>query len=193
MLGRRGMSLDVGPIRLALMTGYWTFSHLMTLSLSWPTIGLPLLLSFASLAFPQATAPPENDAVRVNVTLNADGSRTVYQFDQPHRKATATTTERDGKVRGKIQYELDDAGRFSSGRVFGPDGNFRFRTLYKYDSAGRLEAETQIGNDDAVLSKIAYSYDQSGKQTGYSIFDGKGRLIGQMPSPTASPSKKKRR
>ena len=178
-------------IRLALRTGYWTFLHLMTLALALPTTSLAIFLSSAALAFSQAAAPTESEPVRVNVTINADGSRTIYEFDSPHRKATATTRERDGKVRGKIQYELDDAGRFSSGRVFGPDGNFRFRTLYKYDSAGRLETETKIGKDDAVLSKIVYSYDQSGKQTGYSIFDDKGKLIGQTPSATPSPAKKR--
>lgn len=164
----------------------------MTLPLASPTIGLATLLVFASVAFPQVPAAIENEAVRVNVTMNADGSRTIYEFDPPHRKATATTKERDGKMRRKIHYDLDDAGRFSSGRVFGPDGHFRFRTLYKYDGGGRLETETQIGKDDVVLSKIVYSYDQSGKQSGYSIFDDKGNLIGRTPSATPSPSKKRR-
>ncbi|MEY2439461.1 MAG: hypothetical protein QOI34_846, partial [Verrucomicrobiota bacterium] len=50
---------------------------------------LATLSAFASSAWPQINAP-DNDAVRVSVTLNPDGSRTAYQFDQAHHKATAT-------------------------------------------------------------------------------------------------------
>ena len=143
---------------------------------------------FARVAFTQTASPTENDAVRVNVTINPDESRTVYEFDPPHHKATATTTERDGKLRGKALYELDDTGRFASGRIFGPDGRFRFKSLYKYDSAGRLQEETQRGNDDTLLAKIVYSYDSAGKQTGYSIFDASGKLIGRTSPPTPTPT-----
>ena len=73
------------------------------------------------------TGPGSNDSIRVSVTLNEDGSRTSYQFDPANHKATATTTERDGKVRGKIEYVLDDAGRFGSGKVYGADGKFLFQ------------------------------------------------------------------
>jgi YD repeat-containing protein len=142
----------------------------------------------ARLVFSQTPAAAENDAVRVNVTINPDESRTVYEFDPPHHKATATTTERDGKLRGKILYELDDTGRFASGRIFGPDGRFRFKSLYKYDSAGRLQEETQRGNDDTLLAKIVYSYNAAGKQTGYSIFDASGKLIGRTSAPTPTPT-----
>jgi hypothetical protein len=142
----------------------------------------------ARLAFSQMPAPAEDDTVRVKVTINPDESRTVYEFDPPHHKATGTTTERDGKLRGKILYELDDTGRFASGRIFGPDGRFRFKSLYKYDSAGRLQEETQRGNDDSLLARIVYSYDSEGKQTGYSIFDASGKLIGQTSPPTPTPT-----
>jgi len=47
-----------------------------------------------------------------------------------------------------------------------------------------LQEETHLGKDDAVLSRIVYSYNQAGKQTGYSIFDASGKLIGKTsPSP----------
>ena len=160
----------------------------MTLLGSRSTIALYLLNLSAAVAFSQALPPTDTDAVRVNVTINSDGSRTVYEFDPAHHQATGTTTESNGKIRGRILYKLDDAGRFASGVVFGPDEKFRFKSTYKYDSAGRLEQETQLKNDDSVIAKIVYSYDRGGKQTGYSIFDAAGKLIGRLSSPTPTPS-----
>ena len=123
------------------------------------------------------------------MSVNTDGSRTVYKFDDAQHKAIATTTGRDGKMREKIRYELDEAGRFSSGEVFGPDGRFRFKSRYKYDNAGRLQEETQSTETDTLLHRIVYKYDQGGKQTGYSIFDASGKLLGRTlaTSPTAPP------
>ena len=137
--------------------------------------------------FAQIPEPNQTDAVRVTVTYNRDGSRTVYEFDNEHHKATATTTEPDGKLRGKVRYELDGAGRFSSGLIFGPDEKFRFKSIYKYDGAGRLEQETQLGKDDAVVNKIVYEYNPAGQTTGYSVFDAAGKLIGGTATPTPSP------
>jgi len=139
-----------------------------------------------------AQSPTERAAVRVMVTMNADGSRTEYKFDDAKHKAIATTTNPDGKLREKIRYELDDAGRWSTGRIFGPDGKFRFKSRYKYDSVGRLEEETQMTDKDVVLHKIVYSYDQNGKQTGYSIFDANGKLESRKTAPTPTTSSKKR-
>ena len=128
-----------------------------------------------------------NDAVRVTVTVNADGSRTTYQYDNAKHEAVATTADPDGKARGKVVYRIDDAGRFGSGVVFGPDGKFMFKTLYKYDAAGRLEQETRLAKDDSVINKIVYQYDPAGKQVGYSIFDATGKLISSSPAPGSSP------
>ena len=152
------------------------------------------LASGANIALSQDAEKTEINAARVTVSMNADGSRTVYQFDDTQHKAIATTTGQDGKVRQTIRYELDDAGRFSSGRIFGPDGRFRFKSRYIYDNAGHLEQETQSAEDGALLHKIVYSYDQNGKQTGYSIFDASGKLLGRTaPAITApSPSAKSR-
>jgi hypothetical protein len=140
-------------------------------------------------------APNDNDAaVRVSVTINPDGSKTVYQFDQPHHQATATTTSADGKVTGKIRYQIDDAGRFSSGVVFGADEKFLFRSTYKYKADGRLDEETHLGKDDAVINKIVYSYDTAGRHTGYAIVGPDGKLIGKTgpkATPTATPKKPK--
>src|SRR5213076_439861 len=122
------------------------------------TIGCVLLLCAVKIAFSQPSERPENGAVRVTVSMNADGSRTVYQFDDARHKAIATTTSRDGKVREKIHYDMDDLGRFSSGTIFGPDGRLRFKSRYKYDSAGRLENETQSAEDGTLLHKIVYGY-----------------------------------
>ena len=153
--------------------------------------GCAIFFVAAKIAFTQSPAKTESDSNRVTVSMNADGSRTVYQFDDAQHKATATTTSDDGKVREKIHYVMDDLGRFSSGTIFGPDGRLRFKSRYKYDSAGRLEDETQSAEDGTLLHKIVYSYDQNGKQTGYSIFDANGKLVGRisgsLSSPTASP------
>jgi hypothetical protein len=157
-------------------------------------------LAFAcgpSLTLSQAPEKTEINPARVTVSMNADGSRTVYQFDDTQRRAIATTTGRDGKVRQTIRYELDDAGRFSSGRIFGPDGRLRLKSRYTYDNAGRLQEETQSAEDGTLLHKIVYSYDQNGKQTGYSIFDAAGKLLGRttplVTSPSSSPKSRAKR
>ena len=67
---------------------------------------------------------PTPDAVRVTVSMNADG-----EFDSPHHRAVATTTTKEGKMVGRIRYVLDEAGRFTSGEVYRPDEKLRFKTL----------------------------------------------------------------
>ena len=133
-------------------------------------------------------ASPSPEAVRVTVSLNADGTRTTYEFDAPRRRAVATTTTKEGKLVGKIRYVLDEAGRFYSGEVYGPDDQFRFKTLYKYDDAGRLTQETQLGPDESVRNKIVYAYDITGRQTGYSVYDAAGKLIRQTPGAAPRPA-----
>src|SRR5205823_6826283 len=80
-----------------------------------------------------AFAQPADDAVRVTVTMNPDGSKTVYQTDGAKRQSIATTTGADGKVREKITYKLDVDGRNESGQVFSANGTLHFKTLYQYD------------------------------------------------------------
>jgi hypothetical protein len=149
-----------------------------------------LLSTFAySVGFAQSQSPGA-DAVRVSIVLNADGSRTVYQFDADKHEATATTTDAEGKAHGKIQYQVDEAGRFASAVVFGSDNKFLFKSRYKYDSNGRLEQETHLGKDDAVINTIIYKYNSAGNQVGYSVFDPKGRLISGTPArPSPTPSR----
>ncbi|MFZ1217705.1 MAG: hypothetical protein WAO00_00360 [Chthoniobacterales bacterium] len=152
-------------------------------------------LALASVTHGQETTPSP-EAVRVTVSINADGSRTVYEFDSLRHRATATTTGKDGQLIGKIRYVLDEAGRFSSGEVYGPDDQFRFRTLYKYDAAGKIIQETQLGSDDVVRNKIVYAYDKLGRQTGYTVYDGAGKVIRKTPektSPRPTPSSKRAR
>ena len=126
--------------------------------------------------------------MRVTISMHPDGSRTVYKFDNAQHKAVATTTDPDGKLRETIRYELDDAGRFSSGEISGPDGRIRFKSRYKYDNAGHLLEETQSAEDGTLLHKIVYSYDAAGKQTGYSVFDTSGKLVGGKSAAKARPS-----
>lgn len=160
---------------------------------------LPRTLAFFFLAtsiapLPAQTDPAPGDSVRVTVSMNADGSRTVYQFDSANHKAVATTTSSDGKARGKILYTLDSSDRFATGKVYGAKSDFQFKTLYKYDSSGRLTEETQLTKDDAVQHRIVYAYDERGKQTGYSVLDADGRLISRTggAATTTKPSQKSR-
>jgi hypothetical protein len=141
------------------------------------------------------TPSPLPDAIRVTVSINADGTRTTYEFDPPNHRATATTTSKDGNTIGKVRYVLDDAGRFASGDVYGPNEQFRFKTLYKYDAAGKLTQETQLGADDAVRNKIVYAYDKNGRQTGYTVYDAAGKLVRRTPEvgPSRPPSPAKRK
>lgn len=161
-----------------------------------PSAPILALAFFASATSLRAQpSPPPLDAVRVTVSMNADGTRTTYEFDPPNHRATATTTSQDGKVVGKIRYVLDDSGRFASGEVYGPNDQFRFKTLYKYDDTGKLIQETQLGADDVVKNRIVYAYDKNGRQTGYSVYDVAGKLIKQTPGavPARSPTPAKRR
>ena len=157
-----------------------------------PIIMCALPLCSPKAGFSQSPEQTRGDAVRVTVSMHPDGSRTVYQFDNAQHKAVATTTDPDGKLRETIRYELDEAGRFSSGEISRPDGRFRFKSRYKYDDAGRLLEETQSAENGTLLHKIVYSYDASGKQTGYSVFDASGKLVGGKSSAKtrASPSPK---
>src|SRR6188474_878247 len=151
------------------------------------TLACALLVCCGATAFGQAST----DAVRVTMSMHPDGSRTVYNFNNPQHTAVATTTDPDGKVRQTIRYQLDNAGRFSTGEVSGPDGRVRLKSRYKYDDAGHILEEAQSAADGALLHRIVYSYDSAGRQSGYSVFDASGKLVSrtggapvrQSPSP----------
>ena len=137
------------------------------------------LMVCAEPALSQAQEAAASGSLRVTMSLNEDGSRTVYETDIANRKATATTTSAAGKLMGKIRYTLDEAGRYETGEVSGPDEKVRFRTAYQYNSAGQLKEETQLMKDGAVRHKIVYAFDAAGKPAGYSVFDAAGKLLGQ--------------
>ncbi len=133
------------------------------------------------------------DSVRVTVSMNQDGSRTAYEFDPANKKATATTTSAAGKSLGKIRYELDDAGRFAAGEVRDGRGRFQFKTLYRYDASGRLTEEDRLTKDGALTNKLVYAYGSDGKQSGYSVYDSAGKLLGSTkPVLPASAARKKK-
>ncbi len=146
----------------------------------------PALVAFCATL---ACAQTDDDAVRVTVTMNPDGSKTVYQTNGATHRSVATTTDAKGKARGKIIYQLDSEGRYESGTVFTANGKFRFKTLYRYDSGGRLSEETQLARDGTVLHKIVYSFDADGHPSGYAIYDGSGALLGRT-TPKQSPSRR---
>jgi YD repeat-containing protein len=97
---------------------------------------LAALFAFAETTRAQLESGGSVEPMRVTVSMNQDGSRTAYEFDQASRKAVATTTGANGKLVSKIRYDLDDAGRFAKGQVFGADEKLRMKTLYKYDGSG---------------------------------------------------------
>jgi hypothetical protein len=152
------------------------------------TVACTLVICGTEIGLSQSPEEIRSDAVRVTVSMHPDGSRTVYKFDNAQHKAVATTTDPDGKLRETIHYELDEAGRFSSGEISGPDGRFRFKSRYKYDDAGRLLEEAQSTEGGTLLHKIVYMYDASGKQTGYSVFDASGKLVGGNSAAKVRPS-----
>jgi len=164
------------------------------LAISWG-----FLICCATTGVGQSPEQGPSGAVRVTMTMHPDGSRTVYNFDNTQHKAVATTTGQDGKLRETIRYELDGEGRFASGEISGPDGRVRLKSRYKYDDAGRILEEAQSAPDGTLQHRIVYSYDSSGKQTGYSIIDASGKLLGRTgaaasrPSPSAKPREKARR
>ena len=129
-----------------------------------------------------ACAQPTDDAVRLTVTINPDGSKTIYKTNGANHQSVATTTGPDGKLREKIVYRLDGEGRYESGQVFAPNGALRFKTRYQYDAAGRLAEERQIAKDNLVLHRIVYSFDAGGHQSGYTVYDGAGKLLSRTLS-----------
>ena len=150
-------------------------------------LAFALLMSLGQAAPGELLDDNDKNAVRVTVSINPDGSRTTYEYDNPNHRATATTAESDGKLRGKIRYEIDENGRFSSGVIYGPDGKFRFKSIYKYDNAGRLDEETHLNEKGGVINKLVYHYGAAGKSTGYSVYDPAGKVMGKSSTPTPTP------
>ena len=151
-----------------------------------PFLTLIVVLGAAIGSLP-GLAQTADDAVRVTVTMNPDGSKTVYQTDGASRGSTATTTGANGKAQGKIIYNLDAEGRYESGEVFAANGSLRFKTRYRYDAAGHLLEETQLAKDGSVQNRIVYSYDSSGHSAGYALYDGEGRLLGRTTAKSPRP------
>jgi hypothetical protein len=148
---------------------------------------LLFLIWLGQPVFAQSLPPDDSNSIRVNVTVNPDGSRTTYRFDANNHRASAVTTSSDGRILGKATYRLDDGNRFGSSVSFTADGKFRLKSIYKYDAGGRIAEETQLARDDSVLNKIVYSYDSAGRESGYSVYDGTGKLVGQTSSAARPP------
>ena len=146
------------------------------------------LMSLAAGASAQTQDRATGDSLRVTMSLNEDGSKTVYETDPANRKATATTISAAGKLMGRIRYTLDAEGRYEAGEVYGRDEQLLYKTLYKYEPSGRLAEETQLTKQGAVRHKIVYAYDAAGKPAGYSVLDASGKLLGQTKPKVAAPA-----
>src|SRR5260370_663159 len=129
-------------------------SQVMTSPLRFATFTFLVFFFFSPFAWPQTRDQILPDAAGVGLSLNPEGTRPTYKFNNVPKRATATASAPDGKLLGRIRYEIDDAGRFSSRIIFGPDDKLRFKSQYKYDTAGRLEDETHLTKDDSVISKF---------------------------------------
>ncbi len=151
------------------------------------TIFVCLALGALCLAVRPALAQTDDDAIRVTMTMNPDGSKTVYRVDGAKHESVATTMTAKGKVTEKIIYRLDAEGRYESGRVFTGNGAFRFKTLYHYNAAGQLTEERQENKDGSVRHKIVYSFDAEGRPSGYAIYDGAGKLLGRTTPKRSRP------
>jgi hypothetical protein len=55
-----------------------------------PLFVIAISLNWTLSILAQTSASTSNDAIRVTVTLNADGSRTTYQYDNAKHEAIAT-------------------------------------------------------------------------------------------------------
>jgi YD repeat-containing protein len=153
---------------------------------------LLLLLLLASASFSLRAQDDGSGEIRASVVLNPDGSRTTYETDAAARKSTAVTTSPEGKVRKKINYDLDENGRFMRGEVLGPKGEFRFFAQYKYNTDNRLSEEIHLDKQNEVIGRILFHYDGAGHQTGYAVYDGAGRLLGETaPAAAGNPAKRK--
>jgi hypothetical protein len=148
-----------------------------------------IFLLASALSCPGQEAPPGE--VRVSVVLNPDGSRTTYETDATNRKCVATTRTAAGKAREKINYDLDENGRFARGQVLGPKGEFRFLAQYKYDGNNHVTEEVRLDQNQNVVGRIVFQYDAAGHQTGYAVYDGAGKILGQTAPVKATPAKRK--
>jgi hypothetical protein len=75
-----------------------------------PGLGIAVALIASAATVQSQVTSPTPDAIRVTVSINADGSRTLYECDSLHHRAIASTTAKDGSIVGKIRYILDEAG-----------------------------------------------------------------------------------
>ncbi|MGI9114941.1 MAG: hypothetical protein DLM52_02340 [Chthoniobacterales bacterium] len=149
------------------------------------------VLLFIVLGGSSASAQEAGGEVRVSVVINPDGSRSTYQTDATNHKSVATTRTTDGKMREKINYDLDENGRFIRGQVLGPKGEFRFVAQYKYDASNHLSEEVRVDKEENVVGRIVFQYDAGGHQTGYTVYDGAGKILGQTAPAKSPPPKRK--
>jgi len=52
----------------------------------------------------QLIAPTPDETIRVTVAVNADGSRTTYQYNNTKHEAIPTTADDKGKPQGNVVY-----------------------------------------------------------------------------------------
>jgi hypothetical protein len=120
--------------------------------------------------------------------MNADGTRTTYEFDSPQHRAIATTTGKDGKTVGKIRYTLDEAGRFMSGEVYGADDQLSFKALYKYHPAGNSPRKPSSGPTMSPVTRSSAPMIRTENKPAITVYDAAGKLIRGTPGVSPRPT-----
>ena len=141
----------------------------------------------AEIGLSQSPEQTGSDAVRVTMQC----TRTV------HAQFTSSTT-RSTRLWRRPPTRMVNSGRrfvtnwmrqaaFPAAKFPGPMAAFVSRAVTNTTmpdiSWKRLKAPT----DGTLLHKIVYSYDAAGKQTGYSVFDASGKLVGGKSAAKAPP------
>ncbi|WP_308796959.1 RHS repeat-associated core domain-containing protein [Agromyces silvae] len=89
-------------------------------------------------------------------TIDADGNRTAYAYDEAGALVAATQADRDGAPVGGMRYGYDDYGRVNS-----LERENGVRTDYTFTSAAQISTEVTTA-PDGVLSEREYTYAPAG-------------------------------
>jgi len=99
----------------------------------------------------------ENPNLRIAIVHKADGAAD---------RKTVTTTSQDGQLTTEISYSSD--------------GSIRQKEIWRRDSSGRLLELSTWAGDGTPTGKYVPSYSKDGKETGNTMYDGKGAVTSSV-------------